>query len=562
MQAWESEARWIARMPWLDFERLVSRSDPTTRADLLRARCRFDRETFCAWLWPDRFTRPLNAFQRSLLAEDKRPWTARTAPSRSAVAAPRGYAKSTIGTFAEIVHDIVHGLERFVLVIANHADLANDLVEDVRNALAEGEGARDGSPLRELYGTPALSGGRSDFTVRFPGRPSIRVRAASFGGQVRGVKHEGVRPTKVIIDDGEHSDRVRSAEQRAKTWKYIHDDILKVGDRRTVYQMRGTVLHPEAALAKLLDHPGWTSARWQAVRRWPDRLDLWERCRQSWADLRDPDRAATARAFYDANRAAMDAGAEVLDPIAEPLFDLFVMVWAEGRAAFEREKQNNPRDPSSSRFDTSRFARCAVERGPDGVHVRAADGRRVPLAQLVRVAHLDPALGKGAGVPGGQEGDFAAIAIIGRERGPDGALGYGYLLDGWLARATTDQQLAALLQLARVWGFGAVQVEANGFQALVARDLARLVAAERITLQAVPDVSKLPKDVRIGSLEVPLGHAWLQIAGHVPAAALAQFADWPDGDHDDFPDAVEGAWRFSGVQAGAQAPAMGQNRFF
>lgn len=545
-------------MPWLDFEQLVQRSDPTTRGDLLRARFRFDRETFAAWCWPERFTRPLNAFQRSLMAPEKRPWRERTAVSREAVAAPRGYAKSTIGTFADIVHDLLYGLERFVLIIANNADLANDLVEDVYKAFSEGE-AGSSSPLRELYGTPALTGGKSDFTVKLPGFPSVRVRAASFGGQVRGVKHEGVRPTKVVIDDGEHSDRVRSAEQRVKTWKYLHDDILKAGDKRTVYQMRGTILHNEAALSKLMKAPGWRSSLWKAMIRWPDRADLWDKCRVLWANLLDPDREQTARTFYETHKAEMDAGAEVLDPIAEPLYDLFVMIWAEGRAAFEREKQNNPHDPTSSLFDADRFARCRIE----GRDLITADNRRIPLASLVKFAHLDPAVGKDAGVPGGDRGDFAAIAVIGRERGPDGRAGFGFLLDCWMRRATTDQQLGVLFDLFDRWGFERASIESNGFQALIGRDFRRIQDERRKqgkSWQIAPqeDPSTLPKDIRIGSLEVPLGHAWLQVSTNIPAEVLAQFNDWPTADHDDGPDAIEGAWRLSGAMPSANP--MGQNR--
>ena len=65
-------------------------------------------------------------------------------------------------------------------------------------------------------------------------------------------------------------------------------------------------------LAALLRSPGWRSRLWQAMEAWPERTDLWEDCRRLWARLEDPEREATAYAFYEANRAEMDTTCALL----------------------------------------------------------------------------------------------------------------------------------------------------------------------------------------------------------------------------------------------------------
>src|SRR6185295_5911346 len=121
---------------------------------------------------------------------------------------------------------------------------------------------------------------------------STRVIARSSGQQVRGVKHDGIRPTKVVIDDVERPDRVRGSLRRKELWEYLTTDVLKCGDKFTVYDIVGTILHPDSALAACLRLPGWASAKWQAVLKWPKNAELWEECRAIWCDLTKGDQRA------------------------------------------------------------------------------------------------------------------------------------------------------------------------------------------------------------------------------------------------------------------------------
>lgn len=550
---WESVARRLAAMEPERFLEHLAGLPAGDQDEALRMRFRFDQAAFARWCWPERFELPFNACHHSLFDNDKRHYRVRETV-RSAIAAPRGLGKSTLSSFVDPLHDVVYGLEAFIVISAATSTLADELVGDLRDALVDRE-----SPLWALYGPFEVVGGKTDFVVKVAGRHSTRVLARSAAQPIRGVKHKGERPTKIIVDDGERSDRVRSAQQRAHQWRWLTDDVLKAGRKQggTRYHVRGTVLHTDSMLATCLTNPGWTGERWASIVTWPDRTDLWERCGSIWKDLTlGEHRQEAAKAFYAAHRAEMDAGAQVLDPVAEPLFRLYELIWSEGLASFLREKQNQPRDPSSSFFDSSRFARCQVR----GSFVETADGRTVPLSALRTVARLDPIPGRELGTlsadAGSGAGDYAAIAVIGRDEH-----GFGYLLDVWMKRARDVDQLEAMWSLCERWGVERVSIESNGFQRLFGRDFRRMQNQRRRAGQfwevaIIDQTSSMAKEDRIARLDAPTSNGWLQFEVGIHPEVLRQFDEFPNGDHDDAPDAIEGAWQMTGGSPRmAQRPA-------
>jgi hypothetical protein len=60
-----------------------------------------------------------------------------------------------------------------------------------------------------------------------------RVLAASPASQVRGLLDQGRRPSKIVLDDAEHSQHVLTQLQREKLHNWFVSDILKLGDWHT-----------------------------------------------------------------------------------------------------------------------------------------------------------------------------------------------------------------------------------------------------------------------------------------------------------------------------------------
>src|SRR5690606_3442036 len=132
-----------------------------------------------------------------------------------------------------------------------------------------------------------------------------------------------------------------------------------------------------------------------AICQWPANMDLWERWEAIYSDVHNRRALVEARAFYDARRSAMDAGASLLWPAVEDLYTLMQMRAESGRTAFEREKQGSPVDPDVCEWPEAYFDDAIwFDKWPDGL--------------LLRVMALDPSKGNDA-----RRGDYSAYVMVG-----------------------------------------------------------------------------------------------------------------------------------------------------
>jgi hypothetical protein len=261
-----------------------------------------------------------------------------------AVAAPRGYAKSTIATLLLPLHDVVYRTEGYIVIIS--ATLAQSVgkLKNIRAELARNRA------LLDCY-APEL--GRT--TTRQLVANDIAIEAHSVGTELRGIAWRQFRPTKIVIDDGEDSEAVESPEQREKLLVWFREVLENLGNGYTNVIVLGTLLHPDSLLANVLKRPDFDSRVFRAVESFADDAALWEEWRTRFGDLADPDRLATARRFFDERRAAMLKGARVLWPGKEDYYDLMGQLATRGRRAFFKEKQNEPRHHEGQLFDPELF---------------------------------------------------------------------------------------------------------------------------------------------------------------------------------------------------------------
>ena len=557
---WDALARETAALTPEQFElRFVNAPDEAHRDELLRARMRYDRAFFAKWCWPDLFDAPWCAAHEYMLHDVEPPWNERQGLDLRATAAPRGIAKTTVAK-AKIAHALVFGLDPFQGVLSAELGLATKISGAVLKWF------KSGGEFARLFGPFKVEGGVKFWQVQINGRPA-GMMAASFGTQVRGTNLDGQRPTRWTVDDGERPDRVKNPDQR-KIWQtYLDDDVLESGPSQggLVVDWLGTVLHPDAILARLLKSPAWRGRRYSAllqiaeangglVYAWPRRMDLWEQAGRIWADLTLGDvrtRDRLARAFYEARKAEMDEGAKVLDPHRRPLFSIMHRLWSKGKRSVLRELFNDPIDPDTQLFDVNSFAKFKiVEDAVDGPVFLRRDGRRVRARDCRWYLRWDPSMGD-------PDGDYAAMFVLARD-----PFGYVYVVDGWMDRKKPTLQFEALWMLVERWGPWGLKkgsVESNGFQRLLGPDFAfgkqRAERRERgdywqFQLDAEP--STTDKEERISTLEVPSSAGWLLWSDDLPAVLWGQAQDFPGGDHDDGLDAVEGGY----VRLGGIVPRM------
>jgi len=443
-------------------------------------------------------------------------------------AAPRGAAKTTwIQTY--VLRAICEGLERYILWEADTGSQAKAYLAVVKAELEGNDAIHRDYP--HVAGEGAVW--RED---RILTRNGVLVEALGTGQAVRGRRHKQWRPTLVIVDDPENDEQVMSAARRDKSWDWFTKALLKVGRRHhTNFVVAGTHIHRDCMVARLAKTQGWRSRVFQAVVRWPERMDLWAEWERLYLDVNKPDAEETARAFYDQHKEAMDKGSRLLWPAMDTLYDLMVERASGGHAAFESERQNNPIDPSTCEWPPEYTS------GEDLWFERWPERRTLTVCTIA----VDPSKGRDA-----RRGDYSAIVILGRTR--DGAL----LVEGDLERRPTDAIVARTIELGVSHQPDALVVETNAFQELLQQDMEQEAAAQGAILPFAGVDNRVKKEVRIRRLTTYLARRQLRFRDTAGTRLLVeQLRDFPHAAHDDGPDALEMALRaaiqvFNGRAAG------------
>jgi predicted phage terminase large subunit-like protein len=547
----------------------------------MKARCLTDRPLFSRFFLGAKLGYGFSDFHMASLEvpkvayRDREPGTGK----RRATMGPRGNGKTTIYIGAEVLHDVCYSMESFIVILCEGFTLSKSRLREIRFEIENNE------RVNEYFGN--LQGDQWQSTDLETSN-GIRILAASMSGQVRGILHPetGARPTKIILDDAEDARDVLNPDLRARDRRIFHDDIEGAAgtDGRTNMQMTGTPLHREALLPSLAHNPGWTFQKFPAIISWPERMDLWDKCRNIWAAAgemaelpRDAtleqrieaaaaadDRTTVAKRYFHANKRRMTAGAQVLWPQGESLFQLMTWRWANGETAFSKEKLLVPKDDEIATFvmEADDYpAHGALRHTLIGnkIIIDQRDGktREVLLSNLRFVSFHDPAKAdprtrrsrsKTA------QGDFANITTLGIESLAGGGT-VAHVLDSWMERKPVSKQIEQAFQIAEFWGVELFILEEMtlGLLKVAYRDEMRKRKDQglwwQIPLRAL-EAQTQNKDARIATLEPAVANGWLTFNRALPRVYWEQFVDHPTGDHDDGPDATENCWRRRGFKRG------------
>ena len=220
---------------------------------------------------PPAFHRELDALWKKRVMKGRNPLEAGEAQpalpgTRSAVAAPRGHAKSTVMSLKNVLHAALYGYKKYILLISDTESQASGFLDAVKNELEYNEAI-----LRD-FGEQA---GKTWKTSSILLKNGCRVDALGSGQKLRGRRHYERRPDLILCDDIENDEGVRTAEQRQKTADWFWKAVCKSGDRCTDLVFIGTILHHDSLLAGLLENPGFQSRKYRAVLSEPS-SPLWE----------------------------------------------------------------------------------------------------------------------------------------------------------------------------------------------------------------------------------------------------------------------------------------------
>jgi len=433
------------------------------------------------------------------------------------VLGPRGGAKSTIGTLALPLRTALEGREPYIWIVSDTRHQAQAHLENIKVELEQN--------ARLAARHPAAAGrGPTWRNAAIVLRNGVMIEAFGTGQRLRGRRRRAHRPTLIVCDDLQNDGHIRSAAQRAASRNWFHGMLLKAGTRRTNFVNLATALHREALALELTRTPGWTSRVFRALERWPDNRPLWNQWEAIYTDLSQADYRQRAREFYDAHRAEMDAGAVLLWPEEEDLYTLMCIRAEEGVAAFEREKQNTPLNPDDCEWPEEYF--------DDAIWFRDW-----PADLRIKTMALDPSKGSDA-----RRGDYSAVVLLGVD-----AAGMLYV-EADLARRPTPQIVAAAADWHGQFRPDAFGVETNQFQELLLSEFAAEFQ-RRGVLAATPWPldNRVDKQIRIRRLGPYLAMRRLRFRDRSPGTRLLveQLREFPQGDHDDGPDALEMAIRLA-----------------
>jgi predicted phage terminase large subunit-like protein len=172
-----------------------------------------------------------------------------------------------------------------------------------------------------------------------------------------------------------------------------------------------------------------------------------------------------------------------------------------------------------------------------------------PREWAVKTVALDPSKGTDA-----KFGDYSAFALM--MLGRDDVL----YVDADLAIRNTAVIVDTALEIQRTFQPDGFCVEVNQLQQLLADELNRRSQERRILFPLYTMDNRVKKVVRIRRLTPFLAQGRLRFKGDSPGARLLveQLRDFPHGDHDDGPDALEMAMRLA---SGMIAEPAGEVRF-
>jgi predicted phage terminase large subunit-like protein len=218
----------------------------------------------------------------------------------------------------------------------------------------------------------------------------------------------------------------------------------------------------------------------------------------------------------------------------------------DGWARWQRPTWDNPLVPpaeiESARLDSPRY--FDQEYGASFLSIEGAEWPAEyfpdsiwfddwPTDLTIRTGGLDPSKGKDA-----KSGDYSAIVTLGRCK--DGKL----WCEADLGRRTAEVIVDALLERHATHQAEAWAIETNQFQELLAVQLAATARARGMPLPIVQMVNTVNKQVRIRRLGPYLARGEIRFR-NTPGTRLLvdQLREFPEGKHDDGPDALEMALR-------------------
>ena len=483
------------------------------------------------------------------------------------IQAPRGTGKTTLVNrliplwricYKEF--DIAMGAqpEEFILIVGRNERMARQRITEIRYVL------ETNSLIKRDFGDLVGSPWTKSETDTGNG---VGLRPLGRGSSPRGALLGDARPTLKLCDDIEDPKRCMNPNLREEDRDWFMTDFMYAGDIGSAHSntmIVDTVKHPESLSEHLRTVPGWHTLRYQAV-VYPEDIyhpsaeRLWKEWERFYGDttLNDEEREENAKAFFTQHQDEMSGGVKMLWHENLPYLQVRKEIVERGYHNVMRELQNDARDPGMALFKMD----SAITFSVTDEGFRRSDGRVVPWHVIGGfTAYLDTMSGRDA-----LANSYACAVVVvweplpgGGALNPDSLSGVnGYVMLAWMDRvALTEQMENAIFLVQRAEAMLAPAYPKSHFVCeqrpdkdgtiLAATDSAFRAMKERHRFQGVITYHQQHqnKEDRIETLEPAIANGWIAFNERdLPPELWTQFRQFPSADHNDAPDAVQGACR-------------------
>jgi len=177
-----------------------------------------------------------------------------------AIAAPRGHAKSTAGTLAYGLAELLFRNSQYCLIVSDTEAQATMFVSAMKSEISENEALIDlfGIKRNEKGQANFIKDTETDFIIQFEDGHVFRVMGKGAEQKLRGLLWNGKRPDLILIDDLENDELVMNKDRREKLKRWFNGALLPCMALKGKVRMWGTILHQDSILMGLMPNDKYT----------------------------------------------------------------------------------------------------------------------------------------------------------------------------------------------------------------------------------------------------------------------------------------------------------------
>jgi len=389
---------------------------------------------------------------------------------------PRGFSKTTLAGVAVPLYDTVFAINPVTVYVSETAGHANMQLSNVKRELETNE------KIKAIFGNlkPSMSDPQKWTEGFFETTTGIALAARGRGGQIRGFNHGGNRPKKIICDDLEDKESVKTEEQRKKVRTWAYGDLMpalpEMDPDATIVAL-GTLLHEDALLKTWMRDPEWTCVVLGAIDNDGDLL---------WPQNLDHKKLETKKKSFQ---------------LAGELSTFYM--------EYHSKIKNTDDSPFQSRY------------------FKHSDEPR----EFQNAIFCDPAISES------RKADRATIAVVGMSE-----RGRLRVQQTWGKRGATPREIIDMyFEMAMMWHCRKHGFESNGFQKALKYLIQEEMFRKKHYFEVLPIFSVKDNEARIrGILQPRYAAGYIEHRIREPELE-AELLDFPNGKHDDYPTAVAGA---------------------